>query len=190
MKTTTRQLVLLLIALTLSSCNLVSDYGNTSASDRDGYLKYSNKTLNISVLTPQEWKSQVTIGGEYVMRPVDSNDDSIAIAQSTAERMLGREASEITTLEAFHHLQLSQINEEIIGPELTVMDKKTSLSGHDAYQIFYSYRPKGMKHKLFTQITYTMLKGKIYLLSWYGLDASRPHYRKEFEVIKSSYTIL
>ena len=157
MRKTYLLLTSLLIALTLSSCNLVSDYGRTSDSDVKGYLEYTNKTLNISVLTPVGWKTRVTIGGEYTMRPDDSHYDGISVAQSNIERMLGKKASKTTTLKEYHLFRLSQINEEMIGPEPTVSEKKTSLSGHDAYEIYYTSLPEGETQKLFAKETYTLI---------------------------------
>ena len=36
--------------------------------DTTGYDLYVNNTINVSVLTPKDWKTKVNIGGEYTIK--------------------------------------------------------------------------------------------------------------------------
>ena len=61
-----------IFALLLSGCNIYVDSGKVSKSNIEGYKQYSNKTINVAVLTPAGWRTRVSIGGEYVMTAPDT----------------------------------------------------------------------------------------------------------------------
>jgi len=181
----------LVITLTLAGCNFVSDYGSTKESKMSGYVEYTNKTLNVSVLTPESWKTQVTIGGVYVMRPADQEGIAdISVSSSSVERLMGGGASKSTTLDEYKAHRRAFITEENIGPQLTVSMKKTTLSGHDAYELLYSMLPEGETEYLVFQETFTVVEGTVYRLS-YGVSKNNyDEYLEELGVIKTSYQIL
>ncbi len=182
--------VIFAFAVTLPGCNFVSDYGYTRNSDTSGYLQYTNKTLNVSVLMPESWKSKVTIGGEFMMMPHHSKGESITVASSTIEWLMGEGTPVSTTLEEYKVFRRSFINEKNIGPKLTVSVKKTMLAGHDAYEILYSMLPEGQAQYLVFKETFTVVDGRVYKL-YYGASKNVfDKYLKELKVVKNSYRIL
>lgn len=182
--------IIFAFAVTLPGCNFVSDYGYTRNSDMLGYLQYTNKTLNVSVLTPESWKSEVTIGGQYVMMPPDPKVADISVASSTVEWLMGEGTPKSTTLEEYRKHRLPQINEKNMGPNLTVSVKKTTLAGHDAYEILYSMLPEGEAQYLVTQETFTVVDGMVYRLYYGASKDVFDKYLNELEVVKNSYRIL
>jgi len=177
-------------AVTLSGCNFVSDYGNTKESDTAGYLIHTNKTLNVSVLTPESWESKVNIGGQFVMRPPNSKGESISVGSSTVEWLMGEGTPKSTTLEEYKVFRRSFINEENIGPKLTVSVKKTTLAGHDAYEILYSMQPKGETQYYVFQETFTVVEGRVYRLEYGATKDVFNKHLNELEIVKNSYRIL
>lgn len=190
MKTFNLLTIIFAFALTLTGCNFVSDYGYTRNSDTPGYLQYTNKTLNVSVLTPESWKSEVTIGGQYVMMPPGSNEADISVASSTVEWLMGEGTPKSTTLEEYRKHRLPQINEKNIGPKLTVSVRKTMLAGHDAYEILYSMLPEGQTQYIVYQETFTVVDGMVYRLYYGTTKDIYNKYLNELEVVKNSYRIL
>lgn len=185
-------LALSVISMLLSGCNIYIDSGKVRKSSTAGYKQYTNKTINVSVLTPEGWSTEVTIGGEYVMKSPDSKRPrarrpAIYVSSSSLE-FLSLPSS--TTLEAYKKNRLSFITEENIGPKLRVSTKKSILAGHDAYEISYSYKVKELPQKLMVQETFTLVNGKIYRLTYYADEDVYSKFLKELQVVKRSYRIL
>jgi len=191
MKQFSVSLVSLLLSFLLSACNLVSDYGGNSASDVKGYVTYTNNTLGISLLAPENWHREMTIGGSYNMSPVPENDfDSITASSSSISNLFeGKFASDVS-LDEFHTQAMkSWYDPASIGPEYEVTSSKTKLSGYPAWKVTYSYTPKGSERRTVREI-FTLHKGKAYFLRWYAKASHKDSYRREFEIIRNSYTIL
>lgn len=112
----------LVAVLLLSACNLVSDYGSNSANDVKGYVTYTNNTLGISLLAPEIWHREMTIGGTYNMNPEPRNDyDGITASSSSISDLFeGRLPSDVP-LDAFHAQAMkSWYDATSIGPEYEV----------------------------------------------------------------------
>ncbi|HEC05793.1 MAG TPA: hypothetical protein ENJ12_03005 [Thiolapillus brandeum] len=181
----------LLLSLLLSACNLVSDYGSNSASDVKGYATYTNNTLGISLLAPENWHREMTIGGTYNMNPVPRNDyDGITASSSTISDLFeGRLPSDVP-LDVFHAQAMkSWYDATSIGPEYEVTSTRTTLSDYPAWEVTYSYTPEGSERRTVREI-FTLHKGKAYFLRWYAKASEKDRYRQEFEVIRKSYRII
>lgn len=204
-------LVWSVFSLLLSGCNTYVDAGKSTKSDIKGYKKYSNETINVAVLTPDNWGTQVSIGGEYVMtspdpkreetrRPaiyINSSPVEALSKAGTATSMDGTseayKKSRLpinTTLEEFKKNRLAFLTEENIGPKLRVSTKKSRLANHDAYEISYSYKVKELPQRLMVQETITLVNGRVYRLTYYADEDVYSKFLKELQVVKSSYRIL
>ena len=175
-------------SLLLVGCNTYIDAGKVTASVAAGYKQYSNKTINVSVLTPKGWSSRVNIGGEYVMTAPDAKREesrrpAIYISSSVVD-------SHFVTLEEFKNNRLVFLTEKNIGPKLRVSTKKSRLAEHDAYEISYSYKVKELSQRLMTQETFTLVNRRVYRLTYYADAEVYDKYLKELQVVKSSYRIL
>ena len=124
------------------------------------------------------------------MSPPDSKGESIAVASSTVEWLMGEGTPKSTTLEEYKKFRRPQINEKDIGPHLSVSVKKTTLAGHDAYEILYSMKPKGETQYYATQETFTVVEGKVYRLYYGGPKNVFDKHLNELKVVKNSYKIL
>ena len=187
MKTMKLLLALSLISIVISGC--LVDNGRIAKSSTAGYDQYKNKTINVSVLTPKGWNTEVTMGGEYVITAPDPKRPQILIMSSPVEHLMNG-ASKSITLEAYKRDRLAFITEKNIGPELRVSTKKSSLANHNAYEISYSYLVKGDSQRTLVQETFTLIDGKIYQIQYYVKEDIFAKYQKELQVIKSSYRIL
>ena len=199
------------LSLLLSACNTYVDAGKATKSNTEGYTKYSNKTINVTVLTPDEWGIRVSIGGEYVMKSPDlkreeTRRSSIYISSSpvdflsktgapssmdgTSEAYKKSRLPLSTTLEEFKNNRVAFLTEKNIGPQLRVSVKKSTLAGHDAYEISYSYKVKELSQRLMTQETFTLVDGKVYRIIYYADEDVYNKYLNELQTVKSSYRIL
>ena len=204
-------LSLSILSLLLSGCNIYVDAGKVAKSTTEGYKQYHNKTINISVLTPERWATSVSIGGEYTMVSPDAKRPttrrpSISISSSPVDALaktgapLSMDGSyevykksrlpRSTTLEAFKNNRLAFLTEKNIGPELRVSVKKSRLAKHDAYEILYSSKGKEFAHRFMVQETFTLVEGRVYRLIYYADEDRYPKFLKELEVVKDSYRIL
>lgn len=200
-----------IFTILLTGCNIYVDSGKVTKSSTTGYKQYTNKTINVSVLTPNGWGTSVSIGGEYAMispdpkrperrRPViyvsSSPVDSLPITgaptsmDGTSEVYRKSRLPLSTTLEAFKNNRLAFITEENIGPKLRVSTKKSRLANHDAYEITYSYKAKELPQRLMVQETFTLVDSKVYRLTYYADKDVYSKFLKELQVIKGSYRIL
>ena len=200
-----------IFSLLLSGCNIYVDTGKVSKSNIEGYKQYSNKTINVAVLTPARWSTRVSIGGEYVMTAPDvkreeSRKSTITINSSainhfaktgvefsmdgTSESYKNSRLPLSTTLEGFKKNRLAFITEKDIGPKLRVSTKKSRLANHDAYEISYSYKVKELPQRLMVQETFTLVNGKVYRLVYYSDADSYNKHLKELQMVKRSYRIL
>ncbi len=185
-------LSLSVFSLLLSGCNIYVDSGKVTKSATAGYKQYHNKTINVSVLTPNGWGTSVSIGGAYVMISPDpkrseTRRPSIYISSSSVE-FLGLPPS--TTLEEYKRTQLAFLTEENIGPKLRVSVKKSRLAKHDAYEISYSFKAKELPQRLMVQETFTLVDGRVYRLTYYADEDVYSKFLKELQVVKGSYRIL
>ena len=211
MKNVRLLLTLSVFSMLLSGCNTYVDSGKATKSSVAGYKQYSNKTINIAILTPEGWNTRVNIGGEYVMTspdpqraenrrpsiyisssPVDSLSKTGAASSmdGTSEAYKKSRLPLSITLEEFKKNRLAFLTEENIGPKLRVSVKKSSLANHDAYEISYSYKVKELPQRLMVQETFTLLDGKVYRIIYYADEDVYYKYIKEMKVVKSSYRIL
>ena len=200
-----------IFTLFLSGCNVYVDAGKTSKSTVAGYTQYSNKTINVSVLTPKDWNADVQIGGQYVMispdtKRVENRRPAIYISSSpvdalgktgvkssmdgTSEAYKNSRLPRSITLEAFKNNRLAFLTEKNIGPKLRITTKKSRLANHDAYEISYSYKDKDLSQRPVTQETFTLVNGKVYRIIYYADEDVYSKYIKELKVVKSSYRIL
>ncbi|MEA3417958.1 MAG: hypothetical protein U9Q90_01070 [Campylobacterota bacterium] len=204
-------LVLFSFSILLSGCNIYVDSGRVTKGTTAGYKQYRNKTINISVLTPDGWDTSVGIGGEYAMispdpkrsetrRPAiyisSSPIDFLSITgaptsmDGTSEVYKKSRLPLSTTLEEFKNNRLAFITEENIGPRLRVSVKKSRLANHDAYEISYSYKAKELPQRRMVQETFTLVNGRVYRLTYYADEDVYSKFLKELQVVKSSYRIL
>jgi len=179
---------ILFFSITLSGCYV--DNGELLESNTNGYGHYTNKTINVSVLTPLNWQTSVSIGGEYVMNAPDSDNISILIASTSVTLLMGDIASDSTTLDEFKTYRASQINEKEIGPKLNISINKSTLSSYPAYEMIYTYLPEGMNKKIYVRETSTLVKGKVYRIWYYAQENTYQKYEKEYHMVKNSYSIL
>ena len=198
-------------SLFLLGCNTYVDAGKATKSKTEGYKQYSNKTINVAVLTPDRWRTRVSIGGEYVMTSADAKREenrrpAIYISSSavdflsktgvessmdgTSEAYKNSRLPLSTTLEAFKENRLAFLTEKNIGPKLRVSTKRSRLAKHDAYEISYSYKVKELPQRLMVQETFTLVNGKVYRVIYYADEDVYSKYLKELQVVKSSYRIL
>ncbi|MEA3292490.1 MAG: hypothetical protein U9Q71_09355, partial [Pseudomonadota bacterium] len=163
----------------------------TAKSDTEGYDQYTNKTLNVSLLTPKGWESSVGIGGVYTLTMPGSDGAQIYVMSSPVEHLMGEGASPSTTrLEEYKKFRLSQMTEEYIGPELEFSTQKSSLSGNDAYETRYAYKPEGDSRKWFVREVFTVADGKVYQIQSYARGNVAPEFQNTFETMIDSYRIL
>ena len=195
----------------LSGCNIYVDSGKATKSSVAGYKQYSNKTINVAVLTPDGWDTHVNIGGEYIMSSPDekraeNRRPSITISSSPVDFLSKTGAassldgtSEVykksrlplsTTLEEFKRNRLAFLTEKNIGPKLRVSTKKSTLANHDAYEISYSYKVKELPQRLMLQETFTLVNGRVYRVIYYADEDVYNKFLKELQVVKNSYRIL
>jgi len=183
--------ILLFFSSSLSGCYV--DNGHTLEENTQGYDLYQNNTINVSVLTPQNWKTHVTSGGVYVIRPPDSSDIEFYISSSPVKHLMNKKASESITLEAFKNFKVSQMNEKNYGSQLTFSINKSELSKQKAYELFYTFfssLPEETNKKIFVQETFTLVKERVYRIEYYANKNTYSKYQKELKVIKDSYSIL
>jgi hypothetical protein len=182
---------LLLLAALLSSCNFVSDYGNTSASEVKGYLTYTNHTLGISVLAPSQWENEMTIGGSYNMNPKPhSAYDGISVSSSRLSDLFDGKLPADATLDDVQRLaKTNWYNAESIGPDFEVSWSRTTLSGKPAWEVAYAYTPESSDRRLVREII-TIHKGKAYFLRWYAKASDKDRFASEFQVIRNSLNIV
>ncbi len=178
----------LLLPLVLSGCYV--DSGRTSRGDIEGYDRYSNKTINVSLLTPTGWDREVTIGGVYVVTQPAPNGGQIYVTSRSFEDFMGDEVSGLDDLEACKELRWSEITDEEIGPKLDRSISESSLAGSDAYEIRYSYLPQGEQESWFVRETLTVVDGKVYRIESYTSDDADLEFQKAVEVMTSSYRLL
>ena len=204
-------LILSLFSILFLGCNTYVDSGKATKSSLAGYQQYSNKTINVAVLTPDGWATRVSIGGEYMMTSSDpkrteNRRSSIIISSSPVEALSKTGAASSidgsseaykksrlplsTTLEAFKNNRLAFLTEKNIGPKLRVSSKKSRLANHDAYEILYSYKVKGISQRQKVQETFTLLSSKVYRIIYYADEDVYDDYLKVLEVLKKSYRIL
>ena len=195
----------------LLGCNTYVDSGKATKSSVAGYKQYSNKTINVTVLTPDGWGTLVNIGGEYVMTSPDpkraeNRRPAITISSSpvdalgktgvkssmdgTSEAYKNSRLPRSITLEAFKNNKLAFLTEKNIGPKLRVSTKKSTLANHDAYEISYSYKVKELPQRLMVQETFTLVNGRVYRVIYYADEDVYNKFLKELQVVKSSYRIL
>lgn len=186
-KTNWRSLVIAAGALALAGCYV--DSGRTLAGDVEGFQRYSNETIGVSLLTPAGWGSEVTIGGEYVVTEPGANGGQIRVFSAPVERLMGEGASGSSTLEPYKDFRLSQITEKDIGPELERSVRKSTLGGNNAYEIQYSYKPKG-DQRWFVREIFTLVDGKVYRIQLYNHGKTDPEDRRVFEAMQDSLRIL
>jgi len=179
---------LLLVPFVLSGC--YADPGKIMSSDKPGYDHYSNKTINVSVLTPSDWSSNVGIGGDYTITSPKQDGTQIYISRTPVVQWMGDGSSQSTTLEEFREFRLSQITVEEIGPELESSIQKSSLAGDDAYELRYSYKPAGDDRKWFVREIFTVVDGNVYRIQSYTRDSTDPEPIKIFHTMKNSFRIL
>ena len=183
--------ILLIITSSLSGCYV--DNGHIQKGSIQGYDLYQNNSINISVLTPQNWETQVTTGGEYIMRPPNSSDIEFSISSSPVKQLMNKKTSESITLEIFKNFKVSQMNEKNYGSRLNFSINKSELSKQKAYEIFYTFfssLPEETNKKIFVQETFTLLKGRVYRIEYYANKNTYSNYQKELKIIKDSYSIL
>ena len=188
MNTLKQIFILLIFTSSLSGCYV--DHGHILEGNTRGYDLYQNNTINVSVLTPKNWETQVTTGGVYVIRPPDSSDIEFYISSSPVKYLMNKKASDSITLEDLKNFKASQINEKDYGPQLTVSINKSELSKQKAYEIFYTFLPVGKNKKTFVQQTFTLVKGRVYHLQYYADKNTYSKYQKELKIIKDSYSIM
>ena len=191
MRDSLRLLSTISLVFLLNACNLVSDYGNQLPSDTQGYITYTNKTLGISILAPENWKREMTIGGNYNMSPEEGNDyDGISVSSSDISRLFEGKLPRDVSLDDFHAQAMkSWYDRKSIGPEFEVSSRKTTLSGYPAWEVTYSYTPENSDRRTATE-RFTLHNGKVYFLRWYARTSHKNRYRREFETIRDSYRIL
>ena len=183
--------ILLIITSSLSGCYV--DNGHIQKGSIQGYDLYQNNSINVSVLTPQNWETQVTTGGVYVIRPPASSDIEFYISSSPVERLMNKKTSESITLEVFKNFKVSQMNEKNYGSRLNFSINKSELSKQKAYEIFYTFfssLPEETNKKIFVQETFTLVKGRVYRIAYYANKNTYSNYQKELKIIKDSYSIL
>ena len=178
----------LFASLVLFGCYV--DSGRKSRSEIDGYDRYSNKTINVSLLTPTGWDAEVNIGGVYVVTPPAPSGGQIYVMSSSVERLMGEEASESADLEAYREYMWSQITEEEVGPGLDRSIGKSSLAGNDAYEIRYSFEPETDPARWFVWEVFTLVDGKVYRIRTYSTEKADPEFQKTVETMMASYRIL
>lgn len=186
MKTLRLLSISLLLPLVLAGCYV--DSGRTAKSDTEGYEQYTNKTINVSLLTPKGWESEVGIGGVYTLTMPGSDGGQIYVMSSPAGHLIEEGTS--ATLEEYKKFRLSQMTEEYIGPELDVSTSKSSLAGNDAYETRYSYKPEGDNRKWFVREVFTVADGKVYQIQSYARGNVAPEFHTTFDTMKDSYRIL
>ena len=187
-KTTWRSLVIAAGALALAGCYV--DSGRTLASDAEGFQQYSNATIGVSLLTPEGWSSEVTIGGEYVVTEPGVDGGQIMVFSASLERLMGEGVSGSTTLETFKDFRLSEITEKDIGPQLERSVRKSALGKNDAYEIQYSYKPEGEDRRRFVREIFTLVDGKVYRIELYNQVETDPEAQTAFEAMLDSFRIL
>ena len=181
-------LPILFFASVISGCYV--DNGQIMQSSIKGYDMYTNKTINVSVLTPKNWKTKVTIGGQYTIKEPASDEAAFYIDSQSVKLLMGEKASESITLEEFKNYRAAQVNEENMDPEFDLSINKSTLSGYDAYEFLYSYSAAGLDKNKVVQETFTLAKGRVYRICYYANEDTFSKYQKELHVIKDSYSIL
>ena len=179
---------LLLVPVVLSGC--YADPGRTRSNDRAGYDHYTNKTINVSVLTPSDWRSNVGIGGVYTITSPQPDGAQIYIIRTPVVQWMGEGTSPATTLEEFREFRLSHITIEEIGPELDSSIQKSSLAGADAYDLRYSYKSAVDGRKWYVREIFTVADGNVYRIQSYTRDSTDPELLRTFETMKNSFRIL
>ncbi|NOY00212.1 MAG: hypothetical protein GXP30_10820 [Verrucomicrobia bacterium] len=177
----------LLLAVTLSSCSV--DPGKNSESTTTGFKQHSNKTLNVSVLIPKGWQSEVTSGGDLVLRPTDKNSPQIFIMSASVERRMDGTGDKSTSTESYKKYRLSQMTTANIGPELKHSTVKSTLAGHPAFETFYSYKAKG-EPTMYVRDIYSVIGGRLYQIQSYTTEKNDPQLTKVFNTVKGSYKLL
>jgi len=176
----------LALSVALNGCYV--DRGKVSESGIGGYQQYTNKTINVSVLSPDGWDTEVTIGGEYVV--TNPGKAQIIIASSELEWLMGKDNPTATGLQGFIEYRSSQLIPENIGPEFSISGIKSKLAGQDAYQFEYSYRPEGSQEMQFVKEVFTVVNGKMYKLQYYAAEDAYQKYLEQARVMQGSYKIL
>lgn len=176
----------LALSIALNGCYI--DRGKVSESGIDGYQQYINKTINVSVLSPEGWESEVTIGGEYVV--TNPGKAQIIIASSTLEWLMGKDNPAATDLQGFIEYRSSQLIPENIGPDFSISSKKSKLAGQDAHQFEYSYRPEGSPKKQFVMEVFTITNEKMYKLQYYAPEDTYQQFLEQARIMQNSYKIL
>ncbi|MCF6311497.1 MAG: DUF1795 domain-containing protein [Verrucomicrobiales bacterium] len=179
--------LLLFLPLLLTSCYV--DSGKTSKSSTPGYQVHENKTLNVSVLTPDKWKSEVTTGGYLAMSSPDKKRAQILVMRRPIQDMMNGKGDEKSTLEDYKKYRISQMTEDVIGSELKHTTTKSTLAGQPAYQTQYSYKPKD-KPTMHTREIYSVIGGKVYQIQLYYPAPFSEELEKTFKVVKDSYKLL
>lgn len=174
------------IATMLTACYV--DQGELSPSGIDGYEKYTNKTINVSVLTPNGWRSETTMGGEYVV--TNPGKAQIIIASLPLEQLMGKDNPEATGLKGFVEYRSAQLTPENVGSEFNISSKEGKLAGYDAHQFEYSYQPEGSPQKQFVKEIFTVVNGKMYKLQYYAPENTYQRFLLQAGVMQGSYEIL
>lgn len=65
MKTFKFLVLVIVSAMVLSAC--YNPKGEVKNSETPGFEKYSNNTINVSMLIPEGWSGEVSMGGEYAI---------------------------------------------------------------------------------------------------------------------------
>ena len=55
-----------------------------------------------------------------------------------------------------------------MGLQFEVSTRKSTLAGHDAYEMLYSYLPAGLDKKKVVQETFTLVEGRVYRFWYYA----------------------
>lgn len=186
MKISKLLLITFVITVFLNGCYV--DRGEITQSEIDGYQQYTNKTINVSVLSPEGWDAEVSIAGEYVVtRPGKAQ---VIIASSSLERLMGEDNPAATSLQGFVEYRSSQLIPENIGPEFIISGKKSKLAGEDAYQFEYSYRPEDVSQMQFVKEVFTVVNGRMYKLQYYAHEETYQQFLEQALVMQGSYKIL
>ena len=179
---------LLLVPLVLFGC--YANPGRSVSSDKPGYDHYTNKAINVSVLTPVDWSSDVSTGGVYTITSPKPLGAQIYVMRTPVVNFMGEGSLKSTSLEEFREFRLSQITVEEIGPELDSTIQKSSLAGDDAYELRYSYKSAIDEQKWFVREIFAVIDGNVYMIQSYTRNSTDPELLKTFEIMKDSYRIL
>jgi len=178
--------IVIVSAMVLTACS--NTKGEVKSSETPGFEKYSNNTINVSVLAPEGWSGEVSMGGEYVLTSPGADKVQIIISSSKVERLMANASN--VSLEDFMNFRASQVTENNMGPEFNLRKTKSKLAGRDAYEFLYSYRPQGNDKKQVVKEVFTLADGKVYKFYYYADESTYPEYLNKAVISQGSYETL